>query len=173
MKEYAFENGHKVNIEKLKTPWMSLGEYGRIHKQIIRPCHDIIIQYRGGALLIVRKNYPVKDILWPIGGQIERGVKVEDSLRARVEKECNLDLDKISELGCARTFFETDPVGHGRGTDTINFMYFAKGRGKIKLDSLHSEPTIIKPRQYTQAFKKTLHPYVKDFMDLIMPLIKE
>ena len=87
-----------------------------------------------------------------------------------MKKECNLELEKIIELGYARTFCETEPFGHGKGTDTINFMYFAQGKGKLKLDNLHSSPTIIKPEQYTQKFRKKLHPYVKDFMDLVIPL---
>jgi len=171
MKEYYFENGHSVNADKLRVPRVPFGQYGDIHKKIIRPCHDIIIEYKGGALLIVRKIYPAKDILWPIGGGIERGRSMEDSLRKRVKAECNLELEDITELGCARTFFATDPFGHGKGTDTINFMYFGRGKGKLKLDDLHASPTIILSEQYTQEFKDNLHPYVRDFMDLAMPLI--
>jgi ADP-ribose pyrophosphatase YjhB (NUDIX family) len=171
MKEYYVENGRLTNINKLKTPRIPRSQYKDIHKRIVRPCHDIIIEYKGGALLVIRKDYPVKNILWPIGGGIERGMSIKDSLRKRVKEECNLDLENITELGCARTFFKTDPFGHGKGTDTINFMYFGRGKGRLKLDKSHTSPNIILPKQYTQEFKKTLHPYVRDFMDLVIPLI--
>jgi len=171
MKEYSFENGHQINIKKLETPWVSIDKHGEIHEKIIRACHDVIIQYQGGVLLVIRERYPVKDILWPIGGGIERGMKIEDSLRKKVKKETNLNLEDIQKLGYARTFFETDPFGHGKGTDTINFMYFAKGKGELKLDDFHSSPTIVLPEQYTKEFRESLHPYVRDFMDLAMPLI--
>jgi len=83
MKEYYVENGRLINIGKLKITRIPKSRYRDIHKKIIRPCHDIIIEYKGGALLVVRKDYPVKDTLWPIGGGIERGVSIEDSLRKR------------------------------------------------------------------------------------------
>jgi len=171
MKEYYFENGHWINVSKLKIPRIPRSQYEDIHKKVVIPCHDIIIEYKGGALLVIRKNYPVKDILWPIGGKIERGMSIEDSLRKKVKEECNLELENITELGCARTFFETEPFGHGKGTDTISFMYFGRGKGRLKLDRLHTNPNIILPKQYTREFKKTLHPYVRDFMDLAIPLI--
>jgi ADP-ribose pyrophosphatase YjhB (NUDIX family) len=171
MKEYCFENRRLINVSKLKIPRIPRSQYKDIHKKIIIPCHDIIIEYKGGALLVIRKNYPAKDILWPIGGRLERGMNTEDSLRRRVKEECSLELENITELGCARTFFKTDPFGHGKGTDTINFMYFGRGKGRLKLDELHTGPNIILPKQYTKEFRKTLHPYVRDFMDLAMPLI--
>ena len=121
--------------------------------------------------MVLRKGFPVKDILWGIGGGIERGMLIEDSLRKKVKEECNLELEDIKEIGCARTLFETDPFEHGKGTDTINFIYFARGKGELKLNDLHANPTIITPEQYTEEFKKGLHPYVRDFMDLAIPLI--
>lgn len=171
MKEYRFENGHLIDINKLQTPFIQPSEYKYIHERIIRPCHDIFIEYHGGILLALRKRFPVKSILWSIGGGIERGILIEDSLRKKVKEECNLELEDIKEIGCARTFFETDPFDHGKGTDTINFVYFGRGKGRLKLNDLHVNPTIITPKQYTKEFKRGLHPYVRDFMDLVIPLI--
>lgn len=172
MKEYFFENGHYINAKKLRIPRIPFSQYSDIHKKIVRPCHDVFIQYGGGILLVTRKVHPAKDTPWPIGGGIERGMKMEESLRKKVQEECNLKLKNIIEIGCARTLFKTDPFGHGKGTDTINFVYFATGEGKIKLNDLHTKPTVISPKKYTAKFRKSLHPYIRDFMDLVMPLIK-
>lgn len=171
MKEYFFENGHKIKAEKLRVPHIPPDRYRNIHKEIIRPCHDVFIRYNGGILLVVRKNHPVKDVLWPIGGGVERGMKIEDSLKKKVKEECNLKLRNITEIGSARTLFETDPFGHGKGTDTINFLYLATGSGKLKLNDLHEKPIIVSRKDYTKSFRKTLHPYVRDFMDLVMLLV--
>ena len=78
----------------------------------------------------------------------------------------------LKELGHARLRFETEPFGHGKGTDHISFMYFGEGKGELKLDNMHSSPTIVTPKEYTKKFKENLHPWVRDFMDLAMPLIK-
>lgn len=171
MKEYNIENG-EVNLDQLKTPFIPKEEYKEIHKKIIRACHDIFIEYKGGILLVVRDNFPAKNILAPIGGGIERGMKIEDSLRKKVKEECNLKLKEITELGYARTFFKTDPFGHSKGTDTLNIIFFGKGEGELKLDNLHKNPIIITSKKYTKEFRANLHPYIRDFMDIAIKLIK-
>jgi len=171
MKEYFFENGHKIEAKKLRVPHIPFDQYKNIHKEIIRPCHDVFIKYGDGVLLVMRKNHPVKGVLWPIGGGVERGMKMEDSLKKKAKEECNLKLKNIIDVGWARTFFETDPFGHGRGTDTINFVYLATGSGKLKLNDFHEKPVIVSRKDYTKSFRKKLHPYVRDFMDLVMLLL--
>jgi len=164
MKEYAIENG-EVDVKKLETGWLPEEQYKHAHKGVIILCHDVIIKYNGGFLLVKRKNYPAKNSLWFIGGRVKRGISVLDSLKDLVYRECGLKLEEIEELGNARTYFETDPIGHGKGTDSVNFVFLAIGKGELILDSFHEEPTIISQRDYTEEFKKSLHPYVRDFLD--------
>jgi len=171
MKEYTIENG-KVDIEKLRSKPLSKKGYIKAHKELVILCHDVFIQYNGGILLVSRKNYPAKEFLWAIGGKIKRGVRLEESLRNKVREECGLKLKDIKELGCARTFFNTDPFGHGKGTDTLNLVYFARGKGKLKLDSFHETPMIVTRENYAEI-KNSLHPYIKNFMDLALPLVNE
>lgn len=168
MKEYAVEEGKKVNLQKLTSPPLSRKVYAQAHQSLPIACHDVFIEYQGGILLVVRDNLPAKDIVWMIGGRIQRGVPILESLKQKVKEECGLEIDNIVELGTGRTLFKTDPFGHGKGTDTLNWVYFAQGKGKLKLDGLHKKPTIIKPKEYTSAFRQSLHLYVRDFMDMAM-----
>ena len=171
MKEYAVEDGRKVNVQKLTAPLLSREVYARTHQSLPIACHDVFIEYQGGILLIVRGNLPAKNILWVMGGRISRGIPILDSLKKKVKEECGLEIDRIVELGSARTLFKTDPFGHGKGTDTVNWVYFARGKGKLKLDSLHTKPIIVKLADYTPAFRKSLHPYVRDLMDKAMKMV--
>lgn len=171
MKEYKFENGHEVDSNRLREPFIPKEEYKNIHGRIIRFCHDVFIQYNDGILLVIRKEQPVSGIPWIMGGGVERGVSIEESLKHKVKEECNLELENIKELGCARTFYETSPFDNNKGTDTFNVVYFAKGKGELKLNPDHSNPMIISPEKYTEEFRKNLHPYVRDFMDLAIKLI--
>ncbi len=171
MKEYAVEEGKKVNLKKLAVPPLSRAVYTQAHQSLPIACHDVFIEYRRGILLIVRDNLPAKNILWMIGGRIQRGMSILESLKQKVKEECGLEINNIVELGTARTLFQTDPFGHGKGTDTVNWVYFARGRGNIKLDTLHKKPMIVKPADYTPQFRKSLHPYVKDFMDKGMEMV--
>ena len=81
-------------------------------------------------------------------------------------------MEDLKYVGVCRTFFKTDPFGHGNGTDTFNVMYFGRGKGKLKLNDLHEKPIIVKPSDYTEAFRKSLHPYIRDFIDMAMQLLR-
>jgi ADP-ribose pyrophosphatase YjhB (NUDIX family) len=163
MKEYTFENG-EVNWSQLEADFMPEEDYFKAHQGLILACHDVLIKYNGGFLLIVRDNLPAKGILWPLGGRILRGVPTEESLRRKVKEECNLELENIKYLGLARQIFSTAPFGHGKGTDSFALMYSADGFGELKLDGLHKNPTIVTKDKYAEI-KDELHPYVRDFMD--------
>ncbi len=172
MKEYAVEDGKKVDLQKLVALPLPKEVYARAHQSLPIACHDVFIEYQGGILLVRRNNLPAKDKWWMIGGRVQRGIPVLESLKRKVEEECGLERDHIVELGTGRTLFNADPFGHGKGTDTINWVYFAKGNGDIKLDKLHKKPRIVKVADYTDAFRKSLHPYVRDFMDKAMGIVQ-
>jgi len=171
MEEYAIEgNGQKVEWESLQAPPLAKEKYAAAHQYLPIACHDVFIEYQEGILLVVRDNAPAKGLLWMMGGRIQRGLPILDSLKQKVKEECGLEIDNIVELGTGRTLFKTDPFRHGKGTDTINLVYFARGKGNLKLDPLHKKPIIVKPADYTSALRKSLHPYVRDFMDKAMKM---
>ncbi len=163
MKEYAVD----VNWSDLEADFISEEDYVKAHKSLVIACHDVLINYNGGTLLIVRDNQPAKDLLWPIGGRVLRGVPTEESLRKKVKSECNLELENIKYLGTARAIFNTEPFGHSKGTDCFVLMYSADGIGELKLDNLHKDPMIVTKEMYTEEFRSGLHPYIRDFMDKI------
>ncbi|MEW6407295.1 MAG: NUDIX domain-containing protein [Patescibacteria group bacterium] len=172
MEEYKFENGDVVDMKQLEAPPIIRADYNKAHQGLVIPCHDVFIQCEGGILLVRRLDFPAKNILWPLGGRIERGKTIEDSLRKKIRDEAGLELGDIVEIGYARTFFKTDPFGHNRGTDTINFVFFGRGKGTLSLDESHKNPTIVLPRDYYTEYRDDLHPYVRRFMDLVIPMVK-
>ncbi len=164
-KEYAIENNQPVELNNLTTGFIPDEEFTSAHKNVPIVCHDAFIEYEGGILMVERDNVPAKHEIWCIGGRIQRGITTVDSLRKKVRAECGLELESIEFLGTAREFFTTDPFGHDKGTDTPSLVFYAKGIGEIKLDNLHKNPIIVKPEEY-QELRKTLHPYMQDFMDI-------
>ena len=171
MKEYIIENGHDIDLKKLEAKFMDKDSYITAHKGMVIACHDAFVQYENGILLVRRKDFPAKGLLWPVGGRLLRGIPTEESMRMKVEEECGLQLENMIELGYARVFLETEPFGHGAGTDSTAIVYFGRGKGKIKLNHLHEEPTIVTPEQYASKYRSTLHPYVVDYMDKAIPLV--
>jgi len=164
MNEYSLEDGNAVDTSKLQTGFIPDDTYSTAHQTMCFACHDVLIRIDGKYLLVNRDNVPAKDILWPLGGRVARGVATEDSLKAKVRKEAGLELVNIRFLGTARTMFQTDPWGHKKGTDTLNLMYVADGQGEVTLDQLHSQPQWVSAKQF-QEMRDSLHPYVVEMFE--------
>lgn len=164
-KEYAIENKKTVNLDNLKADFIPNEDFIKIHKNSILVCADILIKYKDRFLLVKRDNVPALGEYWVIGGRIQRGMSTEEGVKIKVKAECNLDLKNLKLLNISRSFWKTDPFNHGKGTDTIQFMYIAEGIGEIKLDKLHSKPIIVNFEIY-KKIKHTLHPYIIDFLNL-------
>jgi len=171
MREYFFENNRAVDLNLLESPRMPKDAYAVSHEGLPIACHDVFIQYKGGILLVVRDNHPFKGEMWCLGGRSERGIETEDSLKVLIRKETNLELEDITFLDSIRVFAQTDPFGHGGGSDHPAVVYFARGGGSLKLDELHEDPRIVTPSEYP-GLRDNLHPYIRDFMDISIPLIK-
>ncbi len=166
MKEFVLDyQGRPIKRANLASPGMGEKNYICAHSNLPIVCHDIVIKYEGKILLIKRKSHPARGLFFPVGGRIKRGIQIETSLKNKVKEECNLEIEKIVELGVCRTLFNTDPFGHGKGTDTINIMFFGIGKGKINLDRLHSGYTLLSVSDY-KKLKPKLHPYIRHIIDL-------
>jgi len=172
IKEYGEEDGEPVDLSKLEYHGRGEPKYTEARSLVVRACNDIFIEYKGGILLVVRDNAPIKGHFWAIGGGVERGVPIEESLRRKVKEECNLELKDIRFLGVSRQFWNSGSSNSDKGIDDISLVYFGKGVGDLKLDKLHKNPKIITPSEYP-SLRDSLHPWVRDFMDKIMELIKQ
>jgi hypothetical protein len=93
-------------------------------------------------------------------------VNTEESLQRKAFDECSLTLSNIHYLGTARTFFKGEPFGHNKGTDTLNLVYIAEGKGDIKLNAVHNKPHIITKEEYLRT-RETFVPYVQEFLEEI------
>lgn len=166
-KEYFSDENGRVNIKKLRANRISEEEYIQMHQKLPITCHDVFIRYKNGILLVKREKAPGNGLLWPIGGRLERGRTFEESLKIKVKEECGLRINKIKFIGVARHFFGTEPFEHNKGTDTPTLVFVAQGKGKIKLNSLHTNPVIINKEEY-KKIKRTLHPCVRDFLEITL-----
>lgn len=172
---FVYEKGELVRLKNLRTGRTSETEYMKNHEHSVIACHDIFIKSNKGIVLVKRKRHPVKEVWWPIGGRFERGFLPEESLISKVKAECNLDIEKFSLelIGIANTPFNTDPFGHGRGTHTLNLVYYGEGFGRLNLDKLHESPKIISSEEY-QVLKsqENLEDYVTKYMDKLIKMKK-
>ena len=88
------------------------------------PTVDIIIEYGGGIVLILRKNPPHG---WAIpGGFVDYGETVEDAAKREAKEETNLD---ISHLRMFAVY--SDPARDPR-MHTITTVFTAQGTGTLR-----------------------------------------
>jgi hypothetical protein len=157
-----FENN--LNPSNLEVDFIAQENYEMIHENTIIVCHDVLIKcnYNNslGYLLVKRLKQPAMGVYWPIGGRILRGIPTEESLKRKAYQECNLTLENITYTGSARTLFTSEPFNHNKGTDTLNLIFIADGRGDMKLNNLHNDPILVTQETY-QTIKTTLDPYVQ------------
>ena len=172
MKDYKDYIEDATALRRLQSSPLPRSDYCLAHANLVIPCHDIMIQYGEGILLVKRENDPGRGQFFPIGGRIQKGVPTEESMRQKVKEECGLELTHLEVLGFGRTIFKDDPFGHGKGTDTFDIMYFGIGKGTLKLDVLHSSPLIVTSKNFNTV-EKTLHPYVRDFVEKALKLVKK
>ncbi len=162
-----FENGNNI----LRAEFIPDDVYKKIQEYTVIACHDVFIQTaigdKSGILLVKRLREPAKNVMWPIGGRILRGLSVEESLQKKVLEECGLILTNIEYLGVARTTFHDEIYGHGHGSDTLNLFYWARGKGEVTLNPLHDKPTIVTKENY-KTERDTFVSYVRGCLDIIL-----
>lgn len=167
---YLEYNEENADLQNLEANFIDQNIYNNIHEKTIIACHDVFVRctHNGeqGLLLVKRLREPAKDVWWPIGGRILRGVPTEVSLSTKVKNECGLTLHNIHYLGVARTFFNGEPFGHNHGTDTLNLVYIADGEGEVVLDKLHTSPYIVSKEIYSKI-RPELPKYVQQFLDML------
>ena len=171
-REYTIENGESVNLEELKTGFITREDYVIIHRDSALLCADVLIWYKDGWLLIKRNTLPLIGEYCTVGGRVHKGVPIEIFLKQKVKEECNLDISNLNFVGVGRAFFKTDPFNHGNGTDTTNLMYLAEGKGDLKIDKFHSEYILVNKKIFTKI-KDTLHPYFRDFLEIAFSIQAE
>lgn len=93
----------------LKTPYLTI---------------DIIIRYRGGIVLIERKNYPHG---WALpGGFVDIGESLEDAAVREAKEETSLDVILLEQF-YAYSKPDRDPRFH-----TVSVVFIGDGKGELK-----------------------------------------
>ena len=149
----------------MKQDYVDSELYQDLHKSVSITCQDITINYQREILLLKRDNEPAKGEWWPVGGRLLRGVKGIEAIKKLVKREIGLEISEIKFLGTARTLFDTSPFNHNSGTDTVNILYFAEAKEKIRLDRLHEDFLLITPEEYIKK-REEFNEYTKYLVDL-------
>lgn len=116
------------------------------YKEIIKVlpilCVDIIIQNKKGEYLLVRRtNEPLKGEWWVVGGRVQKGECLTETVIRKVKEEIGLDIADSRPVGYFEEVFNVelfgDPVEyHGF---SVVFLVKIEDDQKINLDTQSSE----------------------------------
>ncbi|MCK4278135.1 MAG: argininosuccinate lyase, partial [Desulfurellaceae bacterium] len=145
------EEGKIINCPRCNYPV-------RVYENPI-PTVDIITEFKGGIVLIKRKNYPYG---WAIpGGFVEWGECAEDAAIREAEEEIGLNVELKDILGVYSNP-NRDPRGH-----TVSVVFVAKGKGTLRAEDDAIEAMIFKkdkiPDKMAFDHKKILSDYFEKY----------
>lgn len=122
---------------------MPIEAYRVVHRSMPIPRVDLAIVRDDppGVLVGRRLEEPAKGELWFPGGRILRGENFFTASKRIAKREFGIDIEPMTVLGFEELFFDTDPVGHGRGTHAVVAVVACcvkGGTGSLRVDASHS-----------------------------------
>ena len=104
------------------------------------------------------------------GGQ-KRGYVVRESLINLIKNECDLNIYDLTYLGGEPEdlFWDKDAFGHGKGVHDLAMPFFARTKGELKLNDVHTDPLIVNYESFSNI-KENLHWYIQKYTEKALNL---
>jgi colanic acid biosynthesis protein WcaH len=125
---------------------MLIPEYTYRKVQLSLPilCVDLLVRYQGKYLLIKRKEQPMKDVFWVIGGRVEKGEDLKRAAFRKLKQETGLTARSrdMHMVGIYEDTYEESSLGRipgGYHTVAVVFEVFVDSIEWLKLDDTSSE----------------------------------
>ncbi|MFH1690324.1 MAG: NUDIX hydrolase [Candidatus Eisenbacteria bacterium] len=120
------------------------------------PTVDVIIEYRGGIVLIERRNPPPG---WALpGGFVDRGESAEDAAVREAAEETGLNLLELRQF-----HVYSDPARDPR-LHTITTVFVARGRGELKAADDAANARVFDPAELPAEVAFDHRQIIKDYM---------
>jgi len=105
-------------------------------------CVDIVIRNHAGKVLLARrKNDPLRDQWWVIGGRIRFGESARQACIRKTLEEAGFELDKLQFLGFYEDVFDRNAFDAAKPYHTFSLVFETRvaTTQAVRLDSQHSE----------------------------------
>lgn len=105
-------------------------------------CVDIVIRNEAGKVLLARrKNEPLKDQWWVVGGRIQSGESARQGCIRKTFEEAGLEIDELQFLGFYEDVFDKNSFDVAKPYHTLSLVFETRVTTKqvIQLDAQHSE----------------------------------
>lgn len=119
---------------------------GHLYREIISVipivCVDIVIRNEAGNFLLARrKNEPLKDQWWVVGGRIQSGESARQACIRKAFEEAGLKIDELQFLGFYEDVFNKNSFDVAKPYHTLSLVFETRVTTKqaVHLDAQHSE----------------------------------
>lgn len=116
--------------------------YREILRQLPLLCVDIVVQSKTGRYLLVRRrNEPLMDQYWVIGGRILHCEKAEDAARRKLQEEAGLVPNELEFMGYYQDVFDRNSFEDGIAYHTLSLVFRTQldSDASVTLDSQSSD----------------------------------
>ena len=112
--------------------------YNKIIKNIPIVCIDVVVKYKEQILLIRRKDQPMKDSWWVVGGRLQIFEDFDVAVKRILKGEAGINISKnnksVKYVGLASTSFKNSPAKSPM--NSINLIFYVEVKSnKVTLDS--------------------------------------
>ena len=114
-------------------------EYQKIIKCMPIFCIDFLISFNKKYLLIKRKEEPLKNSYWVIGGRLLYKETIADAARRIQEREIGRYFSNFKEIGFSNYFFSNKLNSRATHTPTLLFQISVDNIFIPKLDEQHNK----------------------------------
>ena len=104
-------------------------------------CVDaLVVNEKGEYLLVKRKNEPLKNKFWLVGGRLHKNEKTITGIKRKLKEELGISNGVVKFLGHFEEFFEKTEQNIKGNFHSISFVFltFIDSRAKVKLDEQSS-----------------------------------
>jgi len=113
-------------------------EYQEIIKSMPIFCIDFLISFKNKYLLIQRKEEPLKNLYWVIGGRLMFKETISQASKRIQEREIGTYFSNFKEIGFSNYFFPNKLNSRAIHTPTLLFYISVKKMFKPILDEQHN-----------------------------------
>jgi colanic acid biosynthesis protein WcaH len=109
--------------------------YKKIMESMPIVCVDaLIINEKKEYLLVKRKNEPLKNKFWMVGGRLQKNELTEEGIKRKLKEEVNIEAGLIKYLGHFEEFFNNTEQKINGNFHSISFVFLVFVNSKIKID---------------------------------------
>ena len=116
--------------------------YREIISAIPIVCVDLVLRNEAGKVLLARrKNEPLKDQWWVVGGRIHSGESARQACIRKTFEETGLKIDELQFIGFYEDLFDKNSFNVDKPYHTLSLVFEARITNKqtVHLDAQHSE----------------------------------